>query len=597
MRMRVIGLLSVAVLVAAACGQSTSTSATSGSGPALSLATPGPTATLAPVDLTATTYKAVEAATTGGKVTLAEWQFPDTINPYFATTPTDFELADSMFDGLVSVTPDLRYVPDLALNLPTLANGGVVVNGSAMDVTWDLRLGMQWSDGQPVNCDDIKATWQWITSKDNSGLPAGTTAGWQDVTGVDGGAGTSCVMHFDKIYEGYLTLVSPLLPAHYITTVPIKDARSKLYPMSNPASGVYSGPYVPASVQARTQIGLKPNPNWETISGHAPWLASVTWKYYADAATMIKAYKNGDYDVAQDLSNADVPALSDVPVAAQVIHDSRTYELLAFNNASFKTKFDTDASNIIEAIKLATDRGAIAQGPLLGGVAVTNNFVSPLAWFYRPIPTSTAPDPVTASVLLANAGWTKGPDGYLTKGGKTLEVSYCTTTRQFRLDTLTLMAAQLKQIGIKVDVNAKPDVDVFGPWTAANASKACNLAHGNYDVAEFSYVSPLDPLQGYKVYYSSQIPDTAPNNGQNVTRVSLPGLDAAYDAIATTVDFGTIRDAMGAIQDIYGSDRNTYELPLYFRKDVWIANPKIHNFTGNPMPSGAEWNIGDWWVG
>jgi ABC-type transport system substrate-binding protein len=42
-------------------------------------------------------------------------------------------------------------------------------------------------------------------------------------------------------------------------------------------------------------------------------------------------------------------------------------------------------------------------------------------------------------------------------------LNYCTTTRQFRLDTLTLMAAQLKQIGIKVDVNAKPD-RLFGAW-------------------------------------------------------------------------------------------------------------------------------------
>ncbi|MGA3029230.1 MAG: ABC transporter substrate-binding protein [Candidatus Limnocylindrales bacterium] len=597
MRTRLIGLLGVAALVAGACGQSTATASGSALEPIVSAATPGPTPIPAALALTDTSYTAVQAGTTGGKVVIAEWQFPDAVNPYFAGTATDVEVAGSMFDGLVKVTPDLRYVPDLALTVPTLDNGGVVINGGGMDVTWKLRLGMQWSDGQPINCDDIKATWQWITSKDNTGLPAGATAGWQDVTGVDGGSETTCVMHFDKLYEGYLTLVSSLLPAHYITTVPIKDAKSKLYPMSNLASGVYSGPYIPSSLQGRTQMTLKPNPNWQTIGGHAPWLSAVTWKYYADAGSMINGFSKGDYDVGQDLSNADIPALSGVTVDAQVIHDSRTYELLAFNNASFKAKFDTDATNIIQAIKLATDRGAIAQGPLLGNVTVSNNFVSPLSWYYKAVSTSTAADPTTASVLLANAGWTKGADGYLTKGGKTLELSYCTTTRQYRLDTLKLMAAQLKQIGIKVDVNAKSDSDVFGPWTAKNAGTLCNLSHGNYDVAEFSYVSPLDPLLGYKAYYSSQIPDTAPNDGQNVTRIGLPGLDSAYDAIATTVDFNKVRDSMFAIQDIYGSDRNTYELPLYFRKDVWLANPKIHNFTGNPMPSGAEWNIADWWVG
>ena len=78
---------------------------------------------------------------------------------------------------------------------------------------------------------------------------------------------------------------------------------------------------------------------------------------------------------------------------------------------------------------------------------------------------------------------------------------------------------------------------------------------------------------------------------------SLLTLDAAYDTVRSNVDFSRVGAAMVSIQGIYGSDRNTYELPLYFRKDVWLVNPKLHNFTGNPMPAGAEWNIGDWWVG
>jgi ABC-type transport system substrate-binding protein len=88
-----------------------------------------------------------------------------------------------------------------------------------------------------------------------------------------------------------------------------------------------------------------------------------------------------------------------------------------------------------------------------------------------------------------------------------------------------------------------------------------------------------------------------PHDGGNLTRINLPALDSAYDAVAGSVDFNQVRAAMFAIQDIYVSDRNTYELPLYFRKDIWLVNPKLHNFTGNPTSSAGEWNIGDWWVG
>ena len=591
--LRLLGLLAMTIAVVGACGSSTTSPVASG-GPSPS-ALPVPTATLAPVELTGSTYTATAPATTGGAVVLSEWEQPDTVNPYYAQRQSDSELAASMFDGLLTVTPDLKYSPNLVTNVPTVANGGVALIGPGMDVTWNLKPGMSWSDGQPISCDDIKATWQWVMNKDNVGLVGGPI-GWQDVSGVDGGGGTVCVMHFSLVYEGYLTLVSPLFPAHYLATIPVKGAAAKLYPLANLVSGVYSGPYIPSS-QAAGQIVLKPNPQWQTIGGHAPWLKSVTWKYFADAGRMVDAYKAGGIDIGQHLTESDFGTLALVDPAQVQSADSLTYELHAFNNARLKTTFGADAPTIINAVKMATDRKAITSSLLSGKVTVSNNSVSPLSWFYKPIEGTTDADPVTAATLLANDGWTKGSAGYLTKGGKTLELTYCAPIRQVRLDTLNLVAQQLKQIGIKVDVTMKPSTDVFGLWNNPKSDVPCNLAHGNFDVAEFSRTSPVDPLGGYDAYHSSRIPDTDPHDGGNVSRVSLPTLDAAYDTVRSNVDFSRVGAAMVSIQGIYGSDRNTYELPLYFRKDVWLVNPKLHNFTGNPMPAGAEWNIGDWWVG
>jgi len=600
MRKRLFSILSVAALVATACSTSSSTptAAPASQNPATN--PPPPTAVASPtpvtVSVTGTTYKAEAATVTTGKLVLAEWQFPDTVNPYFAQAETDIEVSGSMFDNLINVTPDLKYTPNLASNVPTVDNGGVKIVGSGMDVTWTLKPGMKWSDGSAITCADILGTWKWIMDPANTGL-AGGTIGWEDITGVDGGTGTDCVMHFGKVYEGYLSLVAPLFPAAYLASVPVKDAATKLYPLSNLASGVYSGSYIPVSLKTDAQITLAPNPNWATISGHAPWLSSVIWKYYGAADTMIAGYKANEYDLGQDINDADIPALASIDQTQVVAHDSLTYEVHVFNNARLKTTFGTDATTIIKAIKLATDRKAIAAGPLAGNVTVSNNFVSPLTWYSKSVGGSTDADPTTAATLLANAGWTKGADGYLAKAGKPLALDYCTTTRQVRQDTLKLVASQLKAIGIKVNVNAKPSSDVFGDWNGTKPDTLCNIIHGNFDVAEFAYVSPLDPLGGYNVYHSSGIPDLAPHNGQNVTRTSLPALDAAYDTVKSSVDFVKVRDAMFAIQDIYGSDQNTYELPLYFRKDVWLVNPKLHNFTGNPTTSAAEWNIGDWWIG
>jgi peptide/nickel transport system substrate-binding protein len=593
MRKRLFGILTAALIVSA-CSSSSSTAT-----PGATTAPAGtPTAAASPsaaaITLTGSTYKATAAGKTGGSVVLAEWQYPDTINPYFAQAETDIEVSGSMFDGLLNVTPDLKYVPDLATNIPTVDNGGVKLTGTGMDVTWTLRAGMKWSDGQPINCNDIQATWKWVMDPANTGLAGGTT-GWEDITGVDGDTGTNCVIHFGKVYEGYLSLVSPVLPAHYITTISVADAPTKLYPLTNLKSGVYSGAYIPTDARADAQITLVPNANWSTIGGHAPYLDSVIWKYYGTSDAMIQGFKAGEYDLGQDLQNADIPSLTGIDAASQVIHDSLTYELNAFNKAAITTKYGADALTIIKAIKLATDRQAIAKGPLGGNVTITNNFISPLTWYYKDEGGSTTADPTTAASLLAAAGWTKGSDGYLAKAGKTLELQYCTTTKAVRGDTLKLIASQLKVIGIKADVTQT--ADIFAGWNDVAATDPCNLVHGTFDVAEFAYVSPLDPLGGYNVYNSVGIPDAAPHNGQNVTRTSIPALDAAYNDVKSSVDFVKVRTAMFAVQDIYVSDVNNYELPLYNRKDVWLVDSKIHNFTGNPMTSAGEWNIGDWWVG
>jgi peptide/nickel transport system substrate-binding protein len=550
---RLFGVLAIGVLVAGACSSSTSTK----------------------------------------KIVVAEWQYPDTVNPYYAQAETDIEVSDSMFLSLVDVTPDLRTVPDLVTEVPTLANGDVTMVGAGMDVTWKLKSGMQWSDGSAITCDDLSGTWKWIMDPANTGL-AGGTIGWEDISGVDGGSGTTCVMHFSKVYEGYLYLVAPLLPAKYIQSVAIADAPKKLYPLDNLKSGVYDGPYTPTEAQADAQITTVSNSKWSTISGHAPSVDQLIWKYYADAATMLQGYKAGEYDVAQDLNDADIPSLAGIDQNEQVIHDSLTYELHQFNNKSLQTKFGADYTTIIKAIKLATDRQAIAAGPLGGNVSVSNNFISPLTWYYKVEGGSTAADPAAATALLTAAGWALGSDGYMAKGGKTLELNYCTTTRQVRQDTLKLVASQLKAVGIKADVTAAPSTDVFGGWDQTTDATKCNLQHGTFDVAEFAYVSPLDPLGGYNVYISTGIPDAAPHNGQNTARISLPALDDAYNAVKNSVDPAVVKAAMFKVQDIYVTDQNTYELPLYMRKDVWLVKPRIHNFTGNPTTSAGEWNVGDW---
>ena len=42
-----------------------------------------------------------------------------------------------------------------------------------MTVTWKLRDGLKWSDGEPLTCDDFKYAWEWVLDKDNTGVITG----------------------------------------------------------------------------------------------------------------------------------------------------------------------------------------------------------------------------------------------------------------------------------------------------------------------------------------------------------------------------------------------------------------------------------------
>ena len=79
------------------------------------------------------------------------------------------------FNGLVNTTQDLKYIPALAADVPLLSNGLVTVDGDRMDVNWQLKPGMKWSDGEAIDCDDLVATWQWNMDPDQTGLVGGTT--------------------------------------------------------------------------------------------------------------------------------------------------------------------------------------------------------------------------------------------------------------------------------------------------------------------------------------------------------------------------------------------------------------------------------------
>ncbi len=581
-------LLAATVVVVGACSTSSQTPTVA---PVTPVPTPAPT--LNNVDIIEHNYKPVPAAKTGGTVVISDSQFPDLLLGYYTSSAEAWEAIYPAFDGLWRVANDFKFYPDLTKDVPTTTNGGVTVSGGKMDVKVNLKDGMKWSDGKPITCDDLIATWKWVMDPKQAGLVAGTL-GWEDITSIDGAGTTSCVMHFKQVFEGYLTLVDPLLPAHYLSTVDVADASKKLYSFDNVTGGVYSGPYVPSELKTNAQITYVPNPNWSTIGGHAPYLDKLIFKYYGDQDAQIAGYRAGESDIAFNFAQDVIPKVQDLGNQVTIL-DALSYELNQLNNASLAKKFGAaDVITIKTAIRLAYDKSAITDRILGGVVKPSNTPYSPLLYYFKEEPVVTQ-DFAKANSLLDAAGWVKGSDGIRAKNGVKLEITGCTTKKQSRIDTLTLVASWLQQIGIKMDVkpvNANPDF--FGGWDQTSADTPCNLQHGNYDLGEFAWSYSPDPLGSYNVYHSAGIPDNPPHQGQNTTRTNNPQIDKDWDTVKTSVDPATIKTALGDFQDLYYKD--VVEIPLYNWRQVWLSDGKVQNYLPNPTQYGVTWNTGDWWL-
>ena len=575
--------------------------------------TAAPTPTPETVDLTNTKY-APDAGVDGGQLLIGDWQEANNFQPFYASQVSEANVISATFASLVLPTYDYKFAPDLAKDIPTTANGGVVVpgaNGDAMTVTWTLKDGLKWSDDQPLTCDDFKYTWSWVMDKGNTGLPAGTT-GYDQITGVDCPSATSIVYHFKSIYEGYVTLAA-VLPMHYLSTIPIADqVKGKGWAPDDMPKVPTSGAFKFSAVVTGQSTTLVKNPNYKGFKGNGTHLDKLIFKWYGDPAAMITGFVNGEVDLITDLLSSDIPALKAQGVTDTSISaiPSLTYEFLRPNWAD-GTKMDATSGvggcsrnpavadrgtgcpasdpAFRQALTFAVDKNAINTRVLGGLEAIANTNIAPDAYYFVDQPPAVF-DQAKAGQILDAAGWTLGADGVRAKGGLKAKIELCSTTRQARIDSLKLIADQLKAVGIIAIPNNVSADDIFVEFNDGKIDTPCGLSHSNFDVAEHAFSVSVDPIGNYSSYYSTL---TEPKGG-NDAQVNDPDLDKALDAVKNTVDFVAVRHAMKTFQEIYVA--KTIEIPLYFRKEVEALDPKVGNFLANPTSAGPTWNAVDWYV-
>ena len=610
------------VLVAAGCDASTPTPTPTGSG--TSAGTPGPVApspgsagpgpgsllpTSPATDPAGSTYRP-EPATAGGTAVIGAVEEANVFHPFFVEDASDRAVAAAAWSSLVTLGPDGRYLPGLAASVPTTTNGGVAVpgvGGDAMTVTWQLRDGLAWSDGQPLTCDDVRYTWQWVLDPANIGVDP---SGFESLGDVECRSPTDMVWHFSKVYEGYLSFLPTPLPKHYLASIPMADQTDGAgFRSADLAKLPVDGPFRFVSAVPGADLKMAANPHaLNPVTGGPVPLANLTWHWYPDAASLVAAFRGGALDAAIGLDPLAIPTAGGLRDGA-LRAASLSVEMLLPNwatgeppgpGSSQETTRGCSRSVLVagrgsgcpmadpairRAIAAALDRTAIADGPYAGTAPPAGAVVPDGIWFGGD-GTVPAPDVAHARDLLQAAGWTAGADGIRTRAGLAARIEICTLSDPARVAAANLIAQQLVPIGIRAEISPV-DADTLGADVAGSAGP-CSLPAANFDAALLPVPSPVDPLGYYFLAHSSQITP----NGANIGSVADPDIDAALQQLTETADPATVRAAILAFERAAAA--SVAALPIVRRQSAVLAKPSLGNVVPNPFQAVATWNVGDW---
>ena len=116
-------------------------------------------------------------------LTLRYWQAPSLPFPYLSGGNKDWDAAAITLEPLANIDPAGQLIPTLAAAIPTRENGGVAADGQS--ITWQLKPGVQWSDGSFLTAADVVFTWRYCTAAGSGCTALDAFAGVESVTAVD----------------------------------------------------------------------------------------------------------------------------------------------------------------------------------------------------------------------------------------------------------------------------------------------------------------------------------------------------------------------------------------------------------------------------
>ena len=489
---------------------------------------------------------------------------PDTMNRFATHILEDIE--SCVVEGLVTNDERMRVVPLLAAELPTVANGGVVLRpDGGMDVTWKLRPGVRWHDGTPHTSADVQFTVAAINKGD---WKPESVDGFDRISGVDTPDSLTAVVHYREVYAPYLLqFVRGTLPRHVL------EGRDLNTATDYNRAPLGTGPYRVKEWKTGEHILLERAPGyWQ---GDAK-IRQLLFRFVANTTTRINLLKAGEVHLVALLPWDQVREVAQVPGVRLNRVLGNGYEHVTLNQRRVPAFADV---RVRRALAHAVDRELLVRTILDGQVSVVDGAVQPLSPAHEPQVRRYAFDTAAANRLLDEAGWRRGADGMRRKDGGPLTFTLITQAGfAIRESVAQALQQAFRAVGVEMALRLIDGTAISSTWFA-----------GDFDAMLHWWQMPADPE--LTLFFAG---DRTPPAGRNLNYVNDSALTALLYASDRTVDearrIALLQEAQRRIAEL------APEIPLYNTAKVDAVPATLRGFTGNPTNAGPFWNVHAWEV-
>ena len=556
-------------------------------------------------------------------------QDPGTMMPYTDNTLIGTYMRGFVFDSLTTRNEKAQVLPDLALYVPTIENGGAywVGTGDAkhLVVKYKLKRGIKWADGTDFTSNDILFTFKlWL----NPDFPAASRQGAQVFSTVDNPDAYTLICSFltwpqaqaliarDAATYGFMQsfvdqkipVTQPLYNEQFGAILP-EHTLGSMAPGSIDGSD-YSltpfgtGPYKVSKWETGQEMTLDANPNYNVFVDK-PVIKQIYSPLFADNKQLGVGMDTNNIDMAT--SESLTPDLLPSLLAIQQKGKVKVYNIASagYEHVDFNTqKAPFNDVRLRQAVAFALDVNAINQAVFGGGVTLINSYIANTSWASIENPDNMAKFPDIASklpkytfnvdkskALLDAAGWVPGSDGIRVKNGQKLSIHWLTTTKAYRKQIATIQQQMLAAVGIESIPDIKPSGQVFaeppdGPLYSGS--------YGDFGVVVFAWAFTTDEPAAVGTFDTTQIPSAANGfAGGNDVFYSNPTADGYARAAEAALGHSDARiQAYMQHQLIIAQDLPSY--PLFSLPTTWLAKNTIQNF--KPDAYQFNYNAQQWYL-